>query len=476
MLLLFVAAAKRAPSLRVSIDREIAGSKRFASAFLGMHVVRLSDGQVLYARNQDHLFTPASNTKLFSTAFALTRLGVDYQFVTSILADKPVGSDGVLDGDLIFVGRGDPSLSNRPYPYVKEWIAEPQIKPIETLADQLTAAGLKAVRGDIVGDDTRYPWMPYPPGWADDDGLWEYGAPVSALMVADNRVDVSIAPGDAEGELAHVSISPQFEFFTLDNRIQTIASGERAIHVNGLPGMPELRFWGSIPTGGEVDANPMAVADPAVFAAAMLRDALIRRGIVVNGSAVARHRFPGEPAVAVPGIELVRRVSPPLSQLLQVVDKVSQNLHAEVMLREVGAVRAKEGLEELRDFLTEAGVAEDQYRFVDGSGLSRNTLVSPQAVTKLLEYMYRSPLRDQWIALLPVGSEDGTLRKRFKGHPEATAIHAKTGSLSHVRALSGYAESKRQGTVAFSLLLNGYIAPDAEVARFLDNIGLKLLP
>ncbi len=476
MLLLFVAAAKRAPSLQVSIDREIAGSKRFASAFLGMHVVRLKDGKVLYAHNEDHLFTPASNVKLFTTALALTRLGPDYRFITSIVSEKPVGGDGVLDGDLIFIGRGDPSLSQRPYPYVKDWIPDPQIKPIEALADQLAAGGLKAVHGDIVGDDTRYPWTPYPAGWSVDDGLWEYGAPVSALIVGDNRVDVTIGPGDSEGDLAHLTVSPSFEFFSVDNRVQTIASGRREIHVDGRPGVPQLRFWGSIPIGSDVMVNAMAVADPAVYAAAILRDALIRRGITVNGDAVARHRFPGEPAIQPAGIELVRRMSPPLSQLLQVVDKVSQNLHAEVMLREVGAFKAKAGLEELRDFLTEAGVPEDQYKFVDGSGLSRNTLVSPQAITKLLEHMYGSPQRDAWIAMLPVGNEDGTLRRRFKGHPEAAGIHAKTGSLSHVRALSGYAESKRQGMVAFSLLLNDYLAPDAEVARFLDNIGLKLLP
>jgi serine-type D-Ala-D-Ala carboxypeptidase/endopeptidase (penicillin-binding protein 4) len=234
--------------------------------------------------------------------------------------------------------------------------------------------------------------------------------------------------------------------------------------------------WGTIPIGS-ADQNPLAISDPALFAAALLRDALIRRGVNVNGRAVAHHRYPDEVAVPVPaaGTELARRVSPPLIQLLQVVDKVSQNLHAEVMLREVGAVSGTEGLDQLHDFLTMAGIADDEYKFVDGSGLSRGTLVEPQVIVKLLQYMWNSPNRDAWVALLPIGGQDGSLRKRFKGHPEAARIQAKTGSLNHVRALSGYAQTAHGERVAFSLLLNNYLAPDAEVSRFLDNIGLKLL-
>jgi D-alanyl-D-alanine carboxypeptidase/D-alanyl-D-alanine-endopeptidase (penicillin-binding protein 4) len=132
-------------------------------------------------------------------------------------------------------------------------------------------------------------------------------------------------------------------------------------------------------------------------------------------------------------------------------------------------------LDQLHDFLTTAGIADDEYKFVDGSGLSRGTLVEPQAIVKLLQYMWNSPNRDAWVSLLPVGGQDGSLRKRFQGHPEAVRIQAKTGSLNHVRALSGYAQTAHGERVAFSLLLNNYLAPDADVSRFLDNIGLKLL-
>jgi D-alanyl-D-alanine carboxypeptidase/D-alanyl-D-alanine-endopeptidase (penicillin-binding protein 4) len=203
---------------------------------------------------------------------------------------------------------------------------------------------------------------------------------------------------------------------------------------------------------------------------------------------VARHRFADEVtdlkhADALPadtGAEVARRTSPPLIELLQVVDKVSQNLHAEVMLREVGAVKQnigsrQAGQEEMQAFLTDAGVSNDEYHLVDGSGLSRLTLVAPAAITKLLAHMYRSRFREQWMPLLPIAGVDGTLRNRFEGHPEARRIQAKTGSLSHVRALSGYAESAQHGTVAFSLIVNDSLASPADISAFLDTIGLKLV-
>ena len=481
MLLLLPGAAKRPLTLGEGIDQAIAASKPLAGASIGIQIVRLADGKVLYERDADRLLVPASNTKLFSSALALTRLGADYRFVTSIRAERPVDGEGALNGDLIFVGGGDPSMSGRPYPYQKDWPATEELQAIEGLADQLTAGGLRAVHGDIVGDDSRYPAQPYPDGWSMGDATWEYGAPVSALMVNDNTLGVVIEAGGSEGDPAGVTVTPRFEFLTVENRVRTVAGGEREVHLEGGPGTLELRAWGTIPLGSAPDGSLVAIPDPALFAAAVLRDALVRRGVKVSGRAVARHRALDDAAAGELGLELARRVSPPLKQLLQVVDKVSQNLHAEAMLREVGAVRrgtgtTAAGILELRDFLTTAGIGPDQYRFTDGSGLSRNTLVSARAIIQLLKYMHGKPGQESWAGLLPIGNEDGTLRNRFKGHPEAAAIHAKTGSLGHVRAMSGYAASKRYGELAFSILVNNYAAPDGEATALLDKIGLRLIP
>lgn len=480
---LLVSAQSR-PALKSRIDAVIANSPAMATAFVGIRMVRLKDGHVLYEREADHLFAPASNTKLFTTALALSTLGPEYRFKTTVVADH---------GDLVFVGGGDPSLSARHYPYEKSppgQQAEPfeTIAAIEELADQIVARGLKSIEGDVVGDDRRYVWDPYPDGWSVDDAIWEYGAPVSALIVNDNAFTLWMRPGENPGDLARILTSPSFIPLSIDNRLYTAANGERKISMDRRIGSHELEVWGRIPASDRGTNELLAVDDPAVFAAAMLRDALIRRGVSVRGGAVARHRNANEIAdrkrgdvlPSVPGVEIARRESPPLVELIQVVDKVSQNLHAEVMLREVGAVKRnmgtrEAGQEEMKTFLSQAGVAESEYHLVDGSGLSRLTLVTPAAITKLLVHMYRARTRHQWISLLPIAGVDGTLSNRFDGHPEARAIQAKTGSLSHVRAMSGYAESKEHGPVAFSILVNSSLAASRDISAFLDTIGLKLI-
>jgi serine-type D-Ala-D-Ala carboxypeptidase/endopeptidase (penicillin-binding protein 4) len=174
------------------------------------------------------------------------------------------------------------------------------------------------------------------------------------------------------------------------------------------------------------------------------------------------------------------RTSPPLLELLQVVDKVSQNLHAEVLLREIAVAAGRPGsrpagLGEMAEFLAGAGIPKSDYQFTDGSGLSRSTLVTPAAVSRLLAYMYQSGEREPWMALLPIGGLDGTLGSRFPGHPEARAIRAKTGTLDHVRALSGYADSPQYGPLAFSFIANNFEEPAPDVNRLLDELALALL-
>jgi D-alanyl-D-alanine carboxypeptidase/D-alanyl-D-alanine-endopeptidase (penicillin-binding protein 4) len=449
--------------LKYKIDELVSKSPGVANAFVGLQVVSLPSGRVLYERNADRLFTPASNMKLFTTALALMKLGAQYRFKSQIGSDAPIDADGTLAGDLVFLGGGDPTLSGREYPYQYHPGSQAgtnySFRAVEEMASQLVARGLKRITGDIVGDDRRYVWEPHGEGWSTGDALWEYGAPVSALIVNDNSFAVTIRPAAHAGDLAHMTLSPNFEFLVIDNRVRTEAAVARKVtfdrSVNGL----QLHITGVIPAGDAGMTELLAVDDPAAYAAEVLRDALLRSGIAVEGRAVARHRFsddaPDSPdAKAIPSFVLAEKTSPALSEILRVVDKVSQNLHAEVMLREVGLVAGhsgsrKGGLLDMQEFLSGAGIPKDAYRFTDGSGLSRETLVSPAAITKLLTYMYRSSNRDLWMSLLPVAGVDGTLATRFENHPEAQAIRAKTGSLSHIRAMSGYADTTRNGPVAF---------------------------
>ncbi len=464
---------------------QIIAAPALAHAFVGIEVVRLSDGRALYSHNAERLFVPASNMKLFTTALALSKLGPDYRLTTQIGAQIPVGSEGTLPGDLELIGGGDPSLSGREYPYQKSEAprAVYTFSAIEELADQLIARGLKRVDGNVVGDDTRYVWEPQPGGWSSASATEEYGAPVSALILHDNSFALTLRPVEHAGGRARITLAPPFENFAIDNRVVTTERGERKIEVYRSESGRELHIWGTIPRRDAGYTEELGDR----------RSGAVRRGGAAGRArapgrrdsryGVARHRFPDESAVTAtpkPEIVLAEHQSPPLIDLLQVVDKVSQNLHAEVLLREVSVAAGRtgsreEGLAAMDDFLAGVGISKADHEFTDGSGLSRATLVTPAAITRLLAAMNESKYRDQWLGLLPIGGEDGTLGARFAAHPEARAIHAKTGTLDHVRALSGYADTPRNGRVAFSFLVNNFDGPGAGVTAILDQLALALL-
>ena len=449
-----------------------------ARASVGIHVVDLKTGNALYSKNADRLFLPASNMKLFTAALALERLGPDYRLTTRLVRAP--------SGELILVGGGDPSMSGRTYPYQKD-TPTPRPNPlqaIEDFADRAVAAGIKRVDGDIVGDDQLYPWAPYPPSWTVDDVTQEDGAPVSALTLNDNAIAISIHPAARAGDLAAVSLQPALEYFAVDNQVVTVAGEKQArIRLSRTPGSRQLLVWGSIPLAGATVRETVAVDDPALFAACALYDALARRGVAIRGRPVARHRSVSEDPWPVEGDVIATRTSPPLVELLQVVEKVSENLHAELMLREVARVTRnsgtrESGLEELAAWLASIGIKAEEWRAEDGSGLSRNDEVSPRAVTRLLTAMAASKNAAAWLSLLPVGGEDGTLQHRLCCVSDASAakqVRAKTGSLTRAIALSGYADSRTRGRLAFSILVNNFSAPQAEVRAWVDKIALTLV-
>jgi D-alanyl-D-alanine carboxypeptidase/D-alanyl-D-alanine-endopeptidase (penicillin-binding protein 4) len=363
------------------------------------------------------------------------------------------------------------------------------LRAIEDLADQAVKAGLTRVDGDVVGDDRLYPFAPYPPNWTQDDALREFGAPVSALTLNENTFTLLIRPGAHAGDIAELGLDPAIEYYAIDNRLVTVGTkSEPAIRISRIPGSRQIEVWGSIPAGRETIRETVTVDDPALYAACALYDALTKRGVAISGRPVARHRAVFEDQEQASGRELASRTSPPLLQLLQVMDKVSQNLFAELMLRETGRVTRhrgtrEAGVEELSALVAEIGGGKDDARLDDGSGLSRNALVTPRLFTRLLAHMNGSKYRDEWLSLLPIGGEDGTLRRRFADSKAAkgtvsvdpSGIRAKTGSLARALALSGYAESKTQGRLAFSILVNDFAAPQSEVRAWIDKIAMALL-
>lgn len=444
---------------------------------VGYKFINVETGEVVAEQDSGSFFTPASNTKLYTTAWALARLGPNYKFQTELRTSGhwSAGQTGV--PDLQLVGGGDPNLSGRVLPYRARAANKDPLTALKGLADQVVNAGIHEVNGDVIGVATRYPGDSYPRGWTIDDSVYSYGAPVSALVLNDNTLSITLRP-TAIGELAEVELQPAVGHFLVLNQVVTDASRVAKVHVYRAPGSSEVVLGGTIGKAGREWEEDLAVEDPALFAAEALRDLLRDRGVVVRGTARREYRsLNASPAVAQTGTVLAVHDSAPLWQEIQIINKVSQNLHAEMLLREVtrvarGAGTLKAGVAEREAFLAQIGVTRDGTGFdlYDGSGLARQNLTTPDSTVALLRYMWQRPDRELWVRSLPTGGVDGTLQDRFERLPGAQRVHAKTGEMSHVNALSGYIESAQHGWLAFSIMVNGTTGPDAEVHAFIDQV------
>ena len=472
------------PTLPEQIEAIVKASP-IANGFLGVEVYSLDRNEVVYERDAHHLFIPASNTKLFTTATALARLSGDFRFHTTLESSGRIDKYGRLTGDLIFVGRGDPNLSNRVLPYdPKAQRSAPPLGALNSLADQLVAKGIQVIDGDIVGDDSYYVNEPFGDSWSWDDLMWGYGAPVSALTINDNVFSVTIQPGETVGDKAFVTLDPFYSTIRVRNELLTTAANiDQNIHLERVPGSAVLRLWGTFPIDGVPDHEVLAVEHPARVAAESLREILRSKGIQVYGSVRTHHRELWElgPTLgAVPSdtpkrAVLAEIVSHPLIEDLKVIDKVSQNLHAEMLLRLLGAQLMQEGsvragLAVEKEFLTQAGLDEKEFHFNDGSGLDPHNVVAPHAVVGLLKYIWSQPYRDTFLDLLPVSGADGTLGSRFQEAAFVGKISAKTGTLTHANALSGFATSPSGEHFAFSMFTNNHIGDSKVATATMDKI------
>ena len=496
------ATAAPPPALAKRIEKILA-EPQLARGFFGIEVVSLRTGKRLYTQNAEKLFTPASNTKLFTTAAALALIGPEYKFRTTIETAGTLDPYGRLKGDLVLVGRGDPNLSGRELPYdLRTQRNDHPIRVLENLADSLVDRGVKYVDGDVVADDSYFAFERYGEGWSQDDLVWADGAPVSALTINDNVVFVSIQPAGRAGEPALVSVVPFADYFRIDNRLITVPSGTgRRLFINREPGSTVLTLWGNIPLEDKGVNEALAIEDPAQYAAALFRHLLEARGIIVFGGQRTRHtelaalstfsvnaivpsrggEDPETHAQRLPqSLVLASYESRPLSDDVRVINKVSQNLHSEILLRLLGREKGttgtvEGGLEVLKGFLASAGVPSDQYLFYDGSGLSRQNLVSPHAVVQLLRHASAQPWGNLYRDTLPVAGVDGSLAERLKNTKLQGRVHGKTGSLGGVKALSGYATTDRGEPIAFSILTNNYTIPAASVTDAIDRIVAAIL-
>jgi serine-type D-Ala-D-Ala carboxypeptidase/endopeptidase (penicillin-binding protein 4) len=466
--------------------------------FWGALIVDRDTGEVFYDLNSDHFFLPASNAKVITTAFALASLGGSYQFHTTLEASGSIDAEGRLAANLVLVGRGDPDLSNRKFPYqLKTERDGPTEKALAELVDAAVAKGLKEIDGDIVGDDSYLPYDPYPEGWGIGDMFFEYGAPVSAIDFNDNTISVHVLPGTRENDPAEVTVDPAAGLESLDNQITTSAAGGQPYFaVVRQPGPNFLLLRGTIPVGHAPADLDLAMTSPAETAALALKQLFEQRGVRVTGVVRVAHAPPPEttdssgfsppppppmPSAAGPHpLVLAEHLSPPLIESIRLTNKISQNLHAELLLRTVarekgGSGSADAGVKIEEEFLKTAGVADGDVILSDGSGLARDDLVTPRAMVALLRYASQQTWGAEFLSTLPIAGVDGTLDTRLKQISGPAVIQAKTGSLEHVRAMSGYATTQRGEHLVFAIFGNNGTQRGRDATATIDAIAMAMI-
>jgi D-alanyl-D-alanine carboxypeptidase/D-alanyl-D-alanine-endopeptidase (penicillin-binding protein 4) len=375
-----------------------------------------------------------------------------------------------------------------PYNGPTERVRPPTLA-LEGLAAQLAQKEIRVIEGDLVADDTYFVSQRYGQGWTVDDLQWGYGAPVAALSLNDNVIVFRIRPSARVGEPAFIEMEPSTERFQLENGIKTVAryrqtDPARRLTIDRAPGSTVIRFFGEIRLNSPEWTGALAMDSPPWVAAEVFRDALQRNGIEVKGAVRVRELHHAEvpdleqgvlAEKAQPPTVLASRDSLPLSESLKVTLKVSQNLHAEMLLRtlgqelrQVGSVEA--GLAAVTDFLKENGIQYKDVLLRDGSGLSRQSLVTPSALTSLLRVMHASPRRDVWMDLLPVAGTDGSLLNRLRGGSVKGRVRAKTGGLGGIAALAGYAPNANGELLAFAILINHHDLAAGPATGLIDRV------
>ncbi|PZN97201.1 MAG: D-alanyl-D-alanine carboxypeptidase/D-alanyl-D-alanine-endopeptidase [Alphaproteobacteria bacterium] len=415
-------------------------------------VVTTLAGEPLLAIAPDGRFIPASNTKMFTTALAYADIAALQEAAAGTgVRLEPAGGGR---SDVVLHGRGDAQLASTP---------DCASDCLQTLADAV-AARTRRVR-DVVGDDSWFPAERWGLGMSWNNIQSRYGTGISALTLDDNEVSATVTPG-AVGLTPLVAASP---YYRIDNRIVTVVGTAEAIAAERAPNSDLVRLTGTLGSGAGPVTLRFSIDDPAHYAAWRLRDLLRARGVTVTGAIATRHRplAPSDdpavrgtaPAPRPPLPDMLASLpAPPLAADMRIINKQSQNLHAELLLRRVarqaGSGPVADGRAALQRLMATAGIPATGFTLADGSGMSSYNRVTPRATAALLVWIARQPWGDAWRETLPIAGQDGTLRSRFKGTPLEGKLLAKTGSLNAARAVSGYLVAKSGRTLIFSALAN----------------------
>ena len=464
----------------------------FDGALWGVAVMNLDGDSLMYSRNSRTRLLPASNVKLFTTASALDQLGPDYRYRTTVHVDGAI-RDSTLHGDLVVRGTGDPTLGHEDA-YMESYENSDDTydvtAPFRAWADSLKAAGITRINGNIVGDATIFPGPALGRGWSWDNTPYSYSAEISGLVFNRNTVDLTVK-GTSIGEPGWIQLAPDTDYVEVENQSLTVPSRVDANSDYDRPlGTNTIRVGTLVPAGSSDDRS-MAITDPARYFSHVLREVLTEEGIDVEGGTVALTSE--EDREQVPPYSTLERIasheSPPLAEIIDLINEDSENLYAEQVLRTLGTDRpvedndldediepgtAEMGVAAAMRTLKEARVDTSAIQWADGSGLSRHNQKPPLAVAQLLRHMWTHPtsdVRDAFLGSLPVGGEDGTLSHRYRGHAAARGrVQAKTGTLSNVSALSGYVTTNGGTPLAFVIMCNHHLNDTSRVQDAQDLI------
>ncbi|MFQ3610238.1 MAG: D-alanyl-D-alanine carboxypeptidase/D-alanyl-D-alanine-endopeptidase [Fimbriimonadales bacterium] len=428
--------------------------------YCGVVVRDLNTGETLYAREAEKMLIPASNTKLITSAAALSLLGAEYRVKTTVLAQGSLLPDGILEGNLVLRGGGDATLT---------------YADLQSLARRVKQAGITQVKGLLLYDDSYLDAERYGFGWNIDDEPFGYQAQMSALCVERNAVRLFAKPGERENDPVVLRLEPDTDYVQIVNLTRTVPSStpNTGLTVERPRALNRLIVSGTIAVGSEeVQVGRYAVENPSRYAAWLFRQALRGEGVKVEAIAPLL-----APVGAARGV--AEHLSPPMSEVVALINKPSDNLVSEMTLKLIGKEKRGQGttaagIQAMMEFLREAGLEMGAVNLVDGSGLSRMNMVSAENLVRLLTYMAKSPLAETYRDSLPVYGVDGTLRNRLRETPVQGKGFAKTGSLYRVSSLSGYLECRSGRVVVFAIVMNAYTT-SASDARALQDRLVRLL-
>lgn len=426
----------------------------------GILIKSLDTGKIVYEKNKDLAFLPASNFKLLVSAASLDLLGPDYRMKTSLYAASKPGTDGVLNGDLILVGHGDPVLKT---------------EHLQEMVNKLKEMGIKAVNGNVIGDDSWFDDTRLGYGWAWEDEPFYYSAQISGLNLNENVIDVYIRPGKKAGDPALVRLSPDTKYLSIQNKCITSAAGsENTTYIDRLHSTNTISITGNIPLDYKSDAanESITMHEPTLFACSIFMDLLKHSGIRVNGKALRGTNPDGS-------ILIATHNSPPMSEMLSLLNKPSDNLIAECLFKNLGREIKGKGTEDAAraaesDFLKKIGADLDEIDIADGSGLSRQDLASPDNFVSIISYMFHHKNGKYFISSLPIAGVDGSLTNRMKETAAQGNAKAKTGYINHVSSLSGVVTTKAGENLVFSIIMNNHLSGSGSARIVQDKIVVDL--